>query len=102
MRRRKGKTVTRRGFIAGAAGAAAAAALPAAALAQRATNPPDPIDGQLGAIAQQLANVEAHLHRIDEATANPPDPIFVDRLSLVRGEAEDIIAIADDMLRRLR
>jgi hypothetical protein len=102
MRRKKGEAVTRRGFIAGAAGAAAAVALPAATLAQQRTNPPDPIDGQLGAIAQELARVEAHLQRLDDATANPPDPIFVDRLSLVRDEAEDIIAIADDMLRRLR
>jgi hypothetical protein len=94
-------SLTRRKFIAGAAGAATTVALPLTALAQDQINPPDPDDRQLGAIAKQLARVSAHLTRLDEVSGNPPEPIRVDALLVVRAEAEDIIEIVDDMLRRV-
>jgi hypothetical protein len=91
----------RRSFLTGGIAAAAVAA-PLFSIAQEATNdPPDTsIANRLGALTNELQQVQGRLFSIDAEIVDQPDTRVIDELGTLAGAAAGIATFAQDMIRR--
>ena len=89
----------RRTFLTGGIAAASLAA-PLFSIAQE-TDPPDTsIANKLGALTNELQQVQGQLFRIDAQIVDSPDTRVIDELGTLGGAAAGIATFAQDMIRR--
>jgi hypothetical protein len=90
----------RRGFLTGGIAAASLAA-PLFSIAQETIDTPDTsIANRLGALTNELQQVQGQLFRIDGQMADTPDTRVIDELGTLGGAAAGIATFAQDMIRR--